>query len=58
MKLYYSDTLNPRKACAVARHLQLPVEFIYVTLGEPVHGLNGAAQAPSRDGMQGAVRRP
>ena len=25
---------------------------------EPVHGLNGAAQASSRDGMQGAVRRP
>ncbi|WP_411880050.1 hotdog fold thioesterase [Polaromonas sp. YR568] len=25
---------------------------------EPVHGLNGAAQALSRDGMQGAVRCP
>jgi len=37
MKLYYSDTLNPRKACAVARHLQLPVEFIYVTLDKGEH---------------------
>ncbi|RYF36558.1 MAG: glutathione S-transferase family protein, partial [Comamonadaceae bacterium] len=25
MKLYYDQTINPRKACAVARHLQLPV---------------------------------
>lgn len=37
MKLYYSDTLNPRKACAVARHLQLPVEFIYVALEKGEH---------------------
>ncbi|EJL81000.1 glutathione S-transferase [Polaromonas sp. CF318] len=37
MKLYYSDTLNPRKACAVARHLKLPVEFIYVTLEKGEH---------------------
>jgi glutathione S-transferase len=37
MKLYYSDTLNPRKACAVARHLALPVEFIYVTLDKGEH---------------------
>jgi len=37
MKLYYSDTLNPRKACAVARHLKLPVEFIYVTLDKGEH---------------------
>ena len=25
MKLYYFETLNPRKACAVARYLGLPV---------------------------------
>ena len=37
MKLYYSDTLNPRKACAVARHLKLPVEFIHVTLEKGEH---------------------
>lgn len=37
MKLYYSDTLNPRKACAVARHLKLPVEFIYVALEKGEH---------------------
>jgi glutathione S-transferase len=34
MKLYYFDTLNPRKACAVARYLGSPVEFIHVDLGK------------------------
>jgi glutathione S-transferase len=32
MKLYYCETLNPRKACAVARYLQSPVEFVRVDL--------------------------
>ena len=30
MKLYYAEFLNPRKACAVARYLQSPVEFVRV----------------------------
>jgi glutathione S-transferase len=30
MKLYYSDLLSARKACAVARYLKAPVEFIYL----------------------------
>ena len=33
MKLYYSKVLNPRKACAVAKYLNAPVEYIYVNLG-------------------------
>ena len=37
MKLYYSDTLNPRKACAVARHLKSPLEFIPVALEKGEH---------------------
>jgi glutathione S-transferase len=37
MKLYYSDTLNPRKACAVARHLESPLEFIPVALEKGEH---------------------
>jgi glutathione S-transferase len=37
MKLYYSDTLNPRKVCALARYLQSPVEFIWVELGKGEH---------------------
>jgi glutathione S-transferase len=32
MKLYYSETVNPRKACAVARYLDSPVEFVLVDL--------------------------
>ena len=32
MKLYYSEVLMPRKACAVARHLRSPVDFVHVDL--------------------------
>ena len=32
MKLYYSDILSSRKACAVAKHLKAPVEFVYLDL--------------------------
>jgi glutathione S-transferase len=32
MKLYYAETINPRKACAVARYLDSPVEFVRVDL--------------------------
>jgi len=34
MKLYYFETLNPRKACAVARYLGSPVEFVRVDLAK------------------------
>jgi glutathione S-transferase len=37
MKLYYFETLNPRKACAVARYLSSPVEFVRVDLGKGEH---------------------
>lgn len=37
MKLYYAHTLNPRKVCALARHLDAPVEFIHVDLGKGEH---------------------
>lgn len=37
MKLYYSDTLKPRKVCAAARYLNSPVEFIYVDLHKGEH---------------------
>src|SRR5215216_4665076 len=32
MKLYYAETMNPRKVCAVARYLEAPVEFVHVDL--------------------------
>lgn len=37
MKLYYAETLNPRKACAVARHLKAPVEYVFVDLAKGEH---------------------
>lgn len=37
MKLYYYETPNPRKPCAVARYLELPVEFIRVDLAQQEH---------------------
>jgi glutathione S-transferase len=32
MKLYYAETLSPRKACAVAGYLGLPIEYVFVDL--------------------------
>lgn len=52
MKLYYSETLNPRKACAVARYLNSPVEFIHINLAKGEHqtpayrSLNPNAKVP------------
>ncbi|GAA4364437.1 glutathione S-transferase family protein [Kangiella marina] len=37
MKLYYEQTANCYKTCAVAKYLQLPVEFIRVDLGQGEH---------------------
>ena len=37
MKLYYFETPNARKACAVARYLNAPVEFVRVDLTKGEH---------------------
>lgn len=37
LKLYWSDVLSPRKACAVAKYLRSPVEYVYVNLGRSEH---------------------
>jgi glutathione S-transferase len=37
MRLHYADTLCPRLACAVARHLGSPVEFVRVDLARGEH---------------------
>ncbi len=37
MKLYWFDTVNPRKACAVAKYLQAPVDYVHVDLGRGEH---------------------
>ena len=37
MKLYYAETPNSRKACAVAKHLGSPVEWTFVDLQKGEH---------------------
>lgn len=37
MKLYWYDTVNPRKACAVAKYLESPVEYVRVDLARGEH---------------------
>jgi glutathione S-transferase len=37
MKLYYFETPNPRKPCAVAKYLNSPVEFVRVDLAKGEH---------------------
>jgi len=37
MKLYYAETMNPRKACAVAKYLGSPVEYVRVDLSKGEH---------------------
>lgn len=37
MKLYYFETINPRKACAVAKYLESPVEFVRIDLAKGEH---------------------
>jgi glutathione S-transferase len=39
MKLFYCDTLAPRKVCAAARYLKAPVEYVHVDLGKGEHVL-------------------
>jgi glutathione S-transferase len=39
MKLFYYDTLAPRKVCAAARYLKAPVEYVYVDLRKGEHVL-------------------
>ena len=37
MKLYYAETLNPRKVCAVAKYLNAQVEYVQVDLRKGEH---------------------
>ena len=37
MKLYYFETINPQKACAVAKYLDSPVEFVRIDLSKGQH---------------------
>jgi glutathione S-transferase len=37
MKLYWYDTVNPRKACVVAKYLESPAEYVRVDLARGEH---------------------
>jgi glutathione S-transferase len=37
MKLHYAETMNPRKACAVAKYLGSPVQYIRMDLSRGEH---------------------
>lgn len=37
MKLYYAETMNPRKVCATARHLDVPLDYVKVDLARGEH---------------------
>ena len=37
MKLYYYDSTNPWRPCAVAKYLDLPVEYIHIDVGKGEH---------------------
>jgi glutathione S-transferase len=37
MKLYYCDILSSRRACAAARYLNAPVEYVYIDLAQGDH---------------------
>jgi glutathione S-transferase len=59
MKLYYSDILSARKACAAARYLKSPVEFVYLNFAKAEHktpaylALNPNGKVPTlTDGAQ------
>jgi glutathione S-transferase len=60
MRLHYADALCPRRACAAARYLGLPVEFVHVDLGRGEHkeprflALNPNGQVPVLE--DGALR--
>ena len=41
MKLYYFESLNARKACAVAKHLGLPVELVRIDMARGEHKTPG-----------------
>lgn len=53
MKLYYSDVLSPRKACAVAKYVKAPVEFVFLSLPRGEHrtpamlALNPSGKVPT-----------
>ncbi len=64
MKLYYYETLNPQKACAVAKYLGSPVEFVRIDLAKGENrkpdylALNPNGKVPTlTDGVMGYLAK-
>jgi glutathione S-transferase len=61
MKLYYAETLNPQKACVVAKYLNSPVELVHVDLGQGENrtpeflSLNPNGKVPVLDTGEGSL---
>jgi glutathione S-transferase len=61
MKLHYFETINGRKACVAAKHLESPVEFVRVNLGKNEHttpaylALNPNAKVPVLETNSGSI---
>jgi glutathione S-transferase len=61
MKLHYFETINGRKACVAAKHLNAPVEFVRVNIGKNEHtspaylALNPNAKVPVLETESGSI---
>ena len=61
MKLHYFETINGRKACVAAKHLNAPVEFVRVNIGKgeqktPAYlALNPNARVPVLETATGSI---
>ena len=61
MKLHYFETINGRKACVAAKHLNAPVAFVRVNLGKNEHttpaylALNPNARVPVLETETGSI---
>ena len=61
MKLHYFETINGRKACVAAKHLNAPVTFVHVNIGKDEHTkpayltLNPNAKVPVLETETGSI---
>ena len=52
MKLYYMETMNPRKVCATAKYLRLPLEYV------PIDSVPGGLKGPAFTAINPNGRAP
>ena len=53
MKIYWYETVNPRKVCSIAKHLGVAAEYVHIDLSKGTHkqadylGINPNARVPA-----------